>query len=146
VGAGQPGGGERLDVGKEADPDDDQVGRQDAAVGERDRADVAVGAVDRVHPGREVHVDPLGAVHAEEEVGDHRRRDAGEQPFLRLDQGDGDPALAEDRRGLQPDVAAADDDRAAGRGHRTPQPVGVVERADAEDAAEAGARQSQLPC
>ena len=67
-------------------------------------------ALDRGEPRAEPDVDAAAAMEVLHEVRDHRRGDALHHAILGLQHGDVAPLPARDRRDLEPDVAAADDD------------------------------------
>ena len=80
-----------------------------------------------------------------EVVGGGRGGDAGEDAGLRLDERDREALLVEHGGGLEPDVAAADDERALGALDRRAERIGVVEGAHQENAGESAAGRLRQP-
>ena len=110
-----------------------------AAVGERGAGDAAARAGQPVEAGRLADLDAVASVQGAEVVGGGGRGDAGEDARRRFDQHDVEALLAQHRRGLEADVAAAHHQRPRAGRDDLGQRVGVAEVAHREHAGEAAA-------
>jgi hypothetical protein len=121
--------------------DHDQVGGQPSAVGQLDLAHPRV-TVQRRNSLAEQHRVPGFAVQRGEVGGDLRRRDAVEEPVLRLDDRH---RAAGVRSELQSDEATAGHDDVLGAFEGSTQPVGVVAGAQGKHARQVRAGHGQRP-
>ncbi|EEF21928.1 conserved hypothetical protein, partial [Ricinus communis] len=107
VAARGPGREQRLDGGQDADADNGHVGRDHFAARQAHAGDAGL-ALDRRDLRAEPNLDAMGAMLGLEEARQRFAGDAGEDAVQRLDHGHLLAELGEDRRRLQPDIAAAD--------------------------------------
>ena len=119
----------------DADADEDEIDGEFGAVREAGGFDVAV-AEEAVEAGAFADVDAVGAVEGAEPVGGDGGGDALEDAGGGFHEGDVEAALGGHGGGLEPDVAAADDQDAAAFGELVRHGVDVGERADGVDAVE----------
>src|SRR4029079_833810 len=104
-------GRRELDVRHDADSDDYRVARKATAVGRLDRLDART-AVQGADRGADLDVDSSRAVQIGEERRDLLADDTPEHAVGGFEHRDREAAVARDRRHLEADVAAADDDDA----------------------------------
>jgi hypothetical protein len=138
----EPGRGGDVHIGRHADPDDHDIGRQTGAVTELDRLD-PVGAEQPVH--RDAGPDPhaVRLVQGREDAGDLGTEDTLQGLGARLEHGHVGPGLPGGRGHLEPDPAATDHDDLGVAHQQRSEALGVGQRAQREYAVQAGTRDRQ---
>ena len=129
----------QADVGPHADTQQDEVGRQVRAIGETDASDRSIPLLDGRQAAAQLQAQAVIlelAVQWLSHLGVQQRHDLR----LHLDERHLEPAAVELLGGLQAHVAATHDDGASHAGHGRRDAVGIVQRAQREDAPRVNAR------
>ena len=135
----------QFEIGKHADADDDEVGRDRRAGQGLDRDDAAPLPDDAADGGVEADVGAPAAVKIEEMIGDRRGDDAAHQPRSRLEHGNSLAEVARRGGDLEADEAAADDHHVARPMQAFAKLPRVVDVAEREDAIEGNALDRRQP-
>ncbi len=146
VGARNPGGDQRADGRNDADADHHHLAGKRGAIGEAYAGDLLAVAFDRLDQRLGAQIDAVRAVLGLVERGKVFPRDPRQHARQGFEQGHLAAELGQHRRGLEPDIAAAN--------HHHPlrprielghHPVGIGEVADVVDPSQLGAGAGQPP-